>query len=169
MYRLALVLALLAAGTLVDASAGVFMKFDGIDGEATDDRHKGWIDVLSVSWAMDKRVSPGSGLATGKRQHKPLTITKEIDKATPLLMQVCSNGKPSNVEIELTRRSPTGGEETYLKITMQDVIVSSYSMGVDGGAQEGPGGEVVSLTYSKITWTWTDGSVEYQDDWVAPK
>ncbi len=26
-----------------------------------------------------------SGMATGKRQHKPLTITKELDKASPLL------------------------------------------------------------------------------------
>jgi type VI protein secretion system component Hcp len=29
---------------------------------------------------------PASGLPTGKRQHKPLFITKQIDKATPLLI-----------------------------------------------------------------------------------
>ena len=34
---------------------------------------------------------PASGLPTGKRMHKPFVITKELDKATPLLY---SQGKP---------------------------------------------------------------------------
>jgi hypothetical protein len=35
-------------------------------------------------------VSPrdsASGLPTGKRQHKPIVITKELDKSSPLLFQ----------------------------------------------------------------------------------
>jgi len=36
-----------------------------------------------------------SGLATGKRQHKPITVTKEIDKASPKLAEaVCSGNDP---------------------------------------------------------------------------
>ena len=33
-----------------------------------------------------------SGLATGRRMHKPFTITKEVDKASPLLMKACASG-----------------------------------------------------------------------------
>lgn len=36
----------------------------------------------------------GSGLPTGKRQHKPLIITKEVDKATPLLARALETGTP---------------------------------------------------------------------------
>jgi hypothetical protein len=46
------------------------------------------ISEIVVTKTMDV-VSPpdaASGLPTGKRMHKPITITKEIDKATPLLM-----------------------------------------------------------------------------------
>jgi hypothetical protein len=35
----------------------------------------------SAAWADDAT----SGMPTGKRQHKPLTVTKEIDKATPAM------------------------------------------------------------------------------------
>jgi hypothetical protein len=33
-----------------------------------------------------------SGLASGKRMHKPLTINKETDAATPATVAGCSNG-----------------------------------------------------------------------------
>lgn len=39
-------------------------------------------------------VSPkdaASGLPTGKRQHKPMTISKELDKSSPKLAQACRN------------------------------------------------------------------------------
>lgn len=42
-------------------------------------------------------VSPrdaASGLPTGKRQHAPVTITKELDKSTPLLSRTASGTKP---------------------------------------------------------------------------
>ncbi len=35
---------------------------------------------------------PASGLPTGKRMHKPFVITKELDKATPLLMGITVEG-----------------------------------------------------------------------------
>jgi len=63
------------------------MKIEGIKGEAVDKDHKGWIDVLSVSGLAPQKSTrdAASGLPTGKRQHKPVTITKPIDKSSPLL------------------------------------------------------------------------------------
>ncbi|MCB1222227.1 type VI secretion system tube protein Hcp, partial [bacterium] len=47
-----------------------------------------------------------SGLPTGKRQHKPFTITKEVDKATPLLMEASfGNGHVTVLKIA----PPDGG------------------------------------------------------------
>ena len=31
-----------------------FLKLDGIKGEATDDKHKGEIDVLEFSWGLSQ-------------------------------------------------------------------------------------------------------------------
>lgn len=37
-----------------------------------------------------------SGMATGKRQHKPITISKPIDKATPALAKGASTDSSQN-------------------------------------------------------------------------
>lgn len=43
---------------------------------------------LKIEWTYEVKNprDAGSGLPTGKRMHKPITITKEIDKASPKLM-----------------------------------------------------------------------------------
>lgn len=76
------------------AFAGAYLKFDGVEGESVDKDHKGWIDVLSVSGLapQGKSREKGSGMATGKRQHAPVTITKPIDKSSPKLAR--SSGNP---------------------------------------------------------------------------
>jgi hypothetical protein len=56
---------------------------------ATDDA-AGYIAGLALGGLLPglEIVSPrdsASGLPTGKRQHKPLTITKELDRSSPLL------------------------------------------------------------------------------------
>ncbi len=63
------------------------MKIEGTKLESTDKNHQSWIDVLSVSGLSDQARAreKGGGLATGKRQHKPIGITKPIDKSSPLL------------------------------------------------------------------------------------
>ncbi|MGQ3673891.1 type VI secretion system tube protein Hcp, partial [Xanthobacter sp. TB0139] len=45
----------------------IYLKFDGIDGEATQDDHKKWIDVLSLSWGVGRGISTVSG-STNNRE-----------------------------------------------------------------------------------------------------
>ena len=85
------VIATLAILFSMSALSAAYLKFDGVDGESRDKDHKGWIDVLSVSQAAAPRDA-ASGLPTGKRQHKPITFTKPIDKASPILARALANG-----------------------------------------------------------------------------
>jgi len=48
-----------------------------------------------------------SGLPTGKRQHKPVAITKPIDKATPMLAGAASTGVLQDTRAGY-RRCPDG-------------------------------------------------------------
>lgn len=84
------------ASIFISTSFGAsFIKFDGVDGEAKDSNHRGWIDVFSISGIV-LNGEKSSGLPTGKRQHKPITITKRIDKATPMLAQATwTSGNPT--------------------------------------------------------------------------
>lgn len=51
----------------------------------------------------------GSGLATGRRQHKPLVVTKEIDNATPLTKAQDYNSSRSNKANSLADVDNDGG------------------------------------------------------------
>src|SRR5262245_12832632 len=64
---------------------------------------------------------PQSGLPTGQRMHKPIMITKQVDKASPILMQaLATNRQFKEVVIEFYRN---GALSQRYKLT--DVIVSS--------------------------------------------
>jgi len=79
-----------SGGTLTVSNIGS----SGLDGVSIDlDPGGGASNELSevLKAALVVRDA-ASGLPTGKRQHKPLTVTKEIDKATPMLMQGSVNG-----------------------------------------------------------------------------
>jgi type VI protein secretion system component Hcp len=86
-----------------------------------------------------------SGMATGKRMHKPLTITKELDKASPLLAQACASGQHLK-EVDVALASKPGG---FYKLT--DVLISSDQKSASSGGDRPM--ETISFTYQKIEWT----------------
>jgi len=49
--------------------------------------------VIAVNHEIISPRDVVSGQATGKRQHKPFVITKELDKSTPLLFSALVNNE----------------------------------------------------------------------------
>jgi type VI secretion system secreted protein Hcp len=46
----------------------------------------GWFEIVSFEMGTEAPVDPKSGSPKGARQHKPIVITKEVDEASPLLL-----------------------------------------------------------------------------------
>jgi type VI secretion system secreted protein Hcp len=112
------------------------LEIEGIPGES--------IEVLSWSWGMSQsgstRREAGSGLATGKRQHKPITITKEWDKATPLLFKAMADGTHfPTVIIKASRMGATGQREQVYEIRLTNVRVATGDVDGDGAADRTSG------------------------------
>lgn len=127
--RFSAILFLLAVAVSVPALSAAYIKFDGVDGESTDKDHKGWIEIVSVSEAVAPRDA-ASGMPTGKRQHKPVTITKPVDKASPVLAKSLAEGKHlSNVTISVD------GHVTVLK--------SARVVSID---RDNSGNEIITLS-----------------------
>jgi len=136
----------------------VFIKYDGIEGESTDDKHKGWIEVLSHHHEMRQPTSAtvsSQGGATSERVDMgDFTIVKGLDKASPKLYEACCKGTHiPTVTIEMCR---AGGDKLkYMEVKLEQVIVSyvnhdSHSKGTDGIPTE-----TISHNFGKITWTYT--------------
>lgn len=166
-----IVVAFMASYLPLSAASDFYMKIDGVEGEAVSPGHEKWIEILSFSWGEATRTQPASGLPTGKRQHRPLTISKELDKSSTKLMESCSNGSPQkSVRIELIASGATGQREPYLIIEMKDVIITSYAIG-GSSSDDGPPREEVTMTYSEITWTYSKEGKDEQhtDPWKPAK
>lgn len=158
-------LGLIIFGSL-STQAAAYIKFDGVDGESQDKRHKGWCDIESWSWGVSQPSDRASGRATGKRQHKPFTIIKEIDKSTPLLMTNCvTNKKIGTIQFEVMKPGATGEETTYFKIKLEDCIVTSINHVDDDSDDDRRPLETITINYSKMTWTYEEQGTEFVDDW----
>ena len=114
--------------------------------------------------------SATTGLPSGVRQHKPFTITKAIDKSSPLLNQaLCSGEQLTSVKFTFFRTSVAGGKEIFYTIELANAIISSTRLWKpsvkDPMAVAANFGEYeeVSFVYEKIIWTWTPDGIEAQD------
>jgi len=131
-----------------------------------------------LAYAMDHEIriprDPQSGLPSGKRVHGPLKIVKEFDKASPKLYQaLCTGEHLKNVTLKWYRIDPTGSEEHYFTHTLEDAVIVEIKPYVPMAflPQNEPYRhmEEVSLTYSKIKWTWEPDGIESEDSWKVPR
>lgn len=127
-------------------AADIFAKLGDIKGESLDSKHKGEIEVLSWSWGLSNPVSlAGSGAGQGKAHFHDLSFTHKIDKASPALMQACATGVHLK-EATITHRKAGKGQQEFLVIKMNDVIVTA--LGDADTSDEST--ETVSLAFAKI-------------------
>jgi len=147
--------------------ADIYVKIEGIPGEATDADHKDWIEAISFNHSITQpasaTASSAGGGTTARAEHQDYTITKYVDKASPLLYQYCSSGKHiDKVTIDMMRASGDSRVK-YMEVVMEQVIISHVS---PGAGSEFPV-EGVSFNYADIKWTYSqqkrkDGSAAGQ-------
>jgi type VI secretion system secreted protein Hcp len=120
---------------------------DGVNWSATVPLH---------SYAILAPRDAASGLPTGKRMHKPFTVTIETSAATPLLQNVKSNSIINLVTVTFNPFSKDLPAHTFVMKNVQN-------------ARHVQTPELVqfTVTFEKITWTWTDGGKTFSDDWEA--
>jgi type VI secretion system secreted protein Hcp len=145
-----------------------------IRGSVVQKGREGKILVIAFQHEIVAPRNPQSGLPTGKRMHKPLVVTKELDRSTPLLNQViCTNENLAEVRIEFWTSTPTGQEKQHytVKLSNANLSASSFKMANlrNPKLQRLTEYEELSFTYQKIEWTWTDGGVTAGDDWETPR
>lgn len=128
----------------------IFIKIAGIEGESGDDSHKNEIEVDSWSWevAQTSNMHSGSGGGSGKATVGDLEFVHAVDKSTPNLLKYCLTGKHIN-EAVLVVRKAGGSPLEYLKITMNDIVVTSVRPH-GSSKDETRINEVVRLSFSKV-------------------
>jgi type VI secretion system secreted protein Hcp len=151
----------------------IFMRAEGetqgeIKGGVEEAGKEDWIFVSSIHHSVVSPRDAASGLPTGERQHKPITITKVIDQATPLLYQALAvNEKLYNVSITFYRKTDLSAvEEAFFEIRLEDAYIASIQNYVPR-AEDAIPMEEVSFTYTKIVWTHLLENISSSDTWSS--
>jgi type VI secretion system secreted protein Hcp len=144
----------------------MFLKLDGIKGESQDSKHKEEIDVLAWSWGGSQSGTGhvGGGSGGGKVNVQDLSITKYVDKASSALWIHMCNGKHIKNATLFIRKA---GEKPleYIKLNMDDLIVTSLSTGGSGGEDRLT--ENLTLNFSKFKLEYTPQKADGSGDAVA--
>lgn len=143
----------------------IFLKIQGpeVEGESMDSAHEGEIAVNSWSWGMNQsgtmHIAKGGG--RGKVDVGDVSLTKDVDKSTPNLMQHCCKGTQfEKATLTCRKASGDGGQLEYFKIELEDIIITSVQVSGSGGGDDLF--ENVSLNFGQYTVTYVpqdnDGS-----------
>jgi len=142
-------------------AADIFAKLGDIKGESIDSKHKDEIEVLSYSWGVTNAgsMAAGTGGGEGKATFHDLSFVHNIDKASPVLMQVCATGTHLK-EATITHRKAGKDQHEYLIVKMNDVIITGVTHGGSGDGHS----ENVSLAFAKVNVEYkpqkADGSLD---------
>lgn len=143
------------------ASDPIYMNFPGISGDTMTKGFENQIQLDSFQWGVERAISsPTGGTRESSAPHVgEITITKLMDKASPLLLQNSLVGQAvSPVTITFVKNTGTGPIR-YAAYTLDNVLISGYSVSSGGDTPS----ETLSLSFTKITFTFTptnpDGSL----------
>ncbi|SFD73883.1 Hcp family type VI secretion system effector [Massilia yuzhufengensis] len=135
----------------------VYLQIDGIKGESTDSVHQGWIECLSVEWAVTQPKSATASTAGGHTAERAnlseIGITKLADMASPILFQSSACGKTfPRAKLEFMRADGDGTPIKYFEIQLENVLICHMASSVSEGAVLG---ESLGLKFSKIKMAYT--------------
>ena len=131
-------------------AADMLLQIDGIDGESQVEGKSGWTDIMSYSLGASNpsSVASGAGSGAGRVNISSLSVTKVIDKATPILFLKCCNGKHF-AKAQLVVREAGGDKQLeYLIMKFEQVFVDNISWGGANGG--GKPTESVAFSFAKI-------------------
>ena len=140
------------------------------DSTVTSMDREGSIEAFKLEH-MVKTHREASGMATGERSYDPVTITKRIDRSSPLLHQALCNNEEVEVTIKFYRPNPSGDGSTehfYTTRLGQGRISSIRTISpntVDESTASLPAMEEVSFVFGRITWIYESGGIEFEDEW----
>jgi type VI secretion system secreted protein Hcp len=142
-----------------------FLTMDGIEGETLDPKSKGAIAVESWSFGAENKpttTSASGGAGAGKVNLQEFKFMTRANKASVKLLVACATGKLIKTAVLTCRKA--GKEQEFLKITLSDLVVTSFKAEGTRGADTLPSDEV-SLAFGRILYEYKE---QKSDGTLAP-
>jgi len=133
----------------------IYMKIDGLKGDATDKSHAQWIQLTHIHFNMQRQIDGSVGDGSQREVSRPYfseaVISKEACSASGGLFAYACNGK-SIPQVELDVCNGSDASEPSMKYILSNVIISRFEDHTNAGALPS---EVLELNYTQIERTFT--------------
>lgn len=161
------------------AAERAYAKIEGskqgvFKGEAVRVAGRDYIPVIQFDYEIISPRDAASGLPTGKRQHKPIVITKTLDASSPQIFQAMINNETlTTVTIEFVTSNTEGKELVYYTIVLTNASIADVHQHMRLPEAVPAGSptvltepmEDVAFSFQKITVTSTVGQTTSVDSW----
>jgi len=135
----------------------VYMKYEGIPGNATAEGYAEYIRIASIQFGVGRGITMEAGNLANRESTKPsiseITCTTEVDKCvTALFKESVSGSSGKKVEIAIVQ---TGADKLieYMTVNTADTLVSGWSFTADG---DNKGFLTFSLSFAEIDLSYND-------------
>lgn len=132
----------------------LLMKITDVPGQTQLDGYKDHMELFSYTHGISQQVTANvsnTDRTSGRPSHADFTVTKDVDKATPSLLQGCNEGKVYGEVLIVVGRNDAGKILKIFTYKLEDCVISSMSVGGGGGAKPV---ETLMFNYSRIEWTY---------------
>ncbi len=133
-----------------------YMKLGDIKGQSTDEGHKDWVMIESMSSPIYRSIPEGAKDNTrtqGSTTLGDVVVVRTLDKSSTKIQEACANGTfLKEVEIHFCS-TIKNKQEPLLKYKLENVIITSYSFHGNQSGSPVPS-EQVTLGFTKVEWTY---------------
>lgn len=112
-----------------------------------------------------------SGGSTQHALHRPVVITKNVDKSSPLLSQALASGERIDCTIDFYRASSNGIQEKFYTVEIEGGLIRELVQDmphVMQNSDEQPQ-EHLAISYREITWTHVTARTYGYASWGAER
>ena len=142
-----------AVAPAAHAADDVFLRIDGVQGDAAVQNMPGYINVGSFSWGAENKLTLGSaagGAGTGKAAFEQLTIEKVVDATSPALFQRMATAAPiKSMELVIRKSGGASGAAPYLRYHFQTAFVTATN--VAGASGDDASKETVKFAFGAVS------------------
>jgi type VI secretion system secreted protein Hcp len=137
-----------------------FLKIGDLKGAATDQDHKDWVIIESLSAPIHRSIPQGAKdqqRARGETTLGDVVVVRQLDKSSAKLWEACATGKFfPEVEVHFCS-TIKGKQEPYLKYKLSNVIITSYGFHGNSSGSPLPSEEVtLGFTEKEMTYVVLD-------------